>query len=186
MEHSSAILLRKMDWSETSIIATWLTEHFGKVRTIARGARGPKSTSRFDLFCEAEISYYPSRKSELHQLGETKVNAPFDASKSGVGNFYLCGYFAELADLAAPTAQASPEIFDLMRRAVRHLQGPPVGTRSLLHFEKELCRALGVHDESGRTPPVHALEGLMGKIPQSRRTVLSLIPRDENPVKAAA
>ena len=41
-----AILLRKMPWSETSLIVTWLTERFGTARTVARGARRPKRVRR--------------------------------------------------------------------------------------------------------------------------------------------
>ena len=46
MEQTPAILLRKTPWSETSLIAVWLTERFGAVRTVARGARKPKSAFR--------------------------------------------------------------------------------------------------------------------------------------------
>jgi DNA repair protein RecO (recombination protein O) len=43
MEQGCAILVRKTKLTESSLIVTWLTKDHGLVRTVAKGARTPKS-----------------------------------------------------------------------------------------------------------------------------------------------
>ena len=52
MDTSIAILMRKIRFSDTTLIVEWLTEDFGRLKTIAKGALRPKSTfaGKLDLF----------------------------------------------------------------------------------------------------------------------------------------
>lgn len=171
MEQTPAIVLRKSSWSETSLIITWLTERHGTVRTVARGARKPGNAfaGRIDLFYEAEISFQPSRRGDLHTLCEVAAVQPFDAGRAGSGGFYLGAYFAELAGAVAPPMHPAPEIFDLLRRGLAHVQKVPVGETALKHFEREMCRLLGVFDPEDKLSPPRALVALCGSLPRSRK-----------------
>lgn len=173
-ESTPAILLRKTLWSETSLIVTWLTSEFGTIRTVARGAKGPRSAfaGKLDLFYCADITFTPSRKGDLHALREVSIISTFDAAKSGYAAFHLAAYFAELAGLVAPSMNPSPDVYDLLRRALAFLQQSPANERALNHFEKELCRILGVHDSSGKIRPGEALLSLHGKVLPSRATAV--------------
>jgi len=175
VEHSTAILIRRRAWSETSWILTWLTLHHGKISTMAKGARRLTSTfaGKIDLFFIAEISFVPSQKSALHTLREIQVLQPFDASHLSGANLFLCGYFSELVDLAIEPGLPVPEIFDLLSRAVSHLQKTEATHRALDFFEQELARLLGIHHAS--TPPRTALENHCGRLPASRRPLLELL-----------
>jgi DNA repair protein RecO (recombination protein O) len=174
MEQTPAILLRKTHWSETSLIVAWLTERFGTVRTVARGARNPKSpfAGMLDLFYCADISFTISRKSDLHTLREVSLKAVFNVSEAGSAGFYLASYFGELAGIAAPSMHPAPKIFDLLQRGVNFVQRAPVTIKALNHFETELCRVLGVHDPAGRVRAIDALASLYGTIPASRQIAL--------------
>ena len=169
MEQTAAILLRKMPWSETSLIVTWLTERFGTVRTVARGARRPKSefAGTLDLFYGADISFSLSRKGDLHTLREVSVNAVFNVSAAGSAGFYLASYFGELAGIAAPSMQPAHEIFDLFDAGSTFCSNHPPACRALNHFETELCRILGVYDPKGNVAATDALASLCGVIPPS-------------------
>jgi len=174
MEQTAAILLRKMPWSETSLIVTWLTEGFGTVRTVARGARRPKSefAGALDLFYGADISFSINRKGDLHTLREVSLKTTFNVSGAGSAGFYLASYFGELAGIAAPSMQPAPEIFDLLGRGINFVQQAPATVKALNHFETELCRILGVHDPAGEVPAIDALASLYGVIPASRAVML--------------
>ena len=89
MEATAAILLRKMPWSETSLIVTWLTERFGTVRTVARGARRPKSefAGMLDLFYRADIAFSISRSGDLHTLREVSVRRVFNVPMRGSAGY---------------------------------------------------------------------------------------------------
>src|ERR1700744_2634820 len=75
LEQTTAILLRKTKFSETSLIVTWFTEGAGKLKTMAKGVRGPRSRfgGTLDLFHRCEIQFARSRKGELHALRETAL-----------------------------------------------------------------------------------------------------------------
>lgn len=172
-----AILLRKTPWSETSFILTWLTASFGAIRTGARGAARPGSSfaGKLDFLFQTEIEFTPSRRGDLHSLREVTVLAPFDVSRAGSAGFYLAAYFAEISGAVAPAMQPAPEIHDLLARALAYLQKTPASLKALSHFEKELCRILGVHDQLGGVEPVQALSSLCGGVPSSRRAALKFL-----------
>jgi DNA repair protein RecO (recombination protein O) len=174
MEQTPAILLRKTPWSETSLIVAWLTERFGTVRTVARGARRPKSpfAGTLDLFYGADISFSINDKGDLHTLREVSLKSVFDVSGAGSAGFYLATYFGELAGIAAPSMHPAHGIFELLQRGINFVQRAPVSVKALNHFETELCRVLGVHDPAGNVAAIDALASLYGNIPASRQMVL--------------
>jgi DNA repair protein RecO (recombination protein O) len=180
MEQTPAILLRKMPWSETSLILVWLTERFGTVRTVARGARRPRSpfAGMLDVFYCADISFTLSRKGDLHALREASLRTVFDVSAAGNAGFYVAAYFAELAGIAAPPMHPAPQIFDLLQRGIHFVQRAPVSIRAVNHFEAELCRVLGVHDAAGKVRPIDALASLYGTIPESRQLALKFFEKN--------
>ena len=63
---ASGLILRVRPLTETSLITHWLTPELGRVATVAKGARRPKSPFRgkLDLFYEADFSFTRSRRSE--------------------------------------------------------------------------------------------------------------------------
>jgi DNA repair protein RecO (recombination protein O) len=187
MEATPAILLRKMPWSETSLIVTWLTERFGTTRTVARGARRPKSefAGMLDLFYRADIAFSFSRKGDLHTLREVSVRSVFNVSEAGNAGYYLASYFGELAGMAAPSMQPSREIFDLLRRGLNFVQQSPASLKALNHFEIELCRILGVYDAQGNVAAIDALASLCGVIPASRAAALQFLGQADDRLSSA-
>ena len=175
MEQTRAILLRRLKWSETSLIVVWLSENHGVLRTMARGARKPASAfaGRLDLFFQAEISFVLNRRGgDLQELREVSVVSPFDASRAGGAGFYLAAYFAELAGHCAPAMQPAAEIFDLLTRALCFLQTKPATEAAMHHYERELARILGVHDPRGVVGASEGLAPLGGEIFKTRSAAL--------------
>ena len=67
-ERAEAIVLRVQPVTESSLLVLWFTREFGKLKTLAKGARRPKSPmrGRLDLFYQDEISFLRSLRSDLH------------------------------------------------------------------------------------------------------------------------
>ena len=80
-ERTTGVILRTRLLTETSVIVHWLTVDAGRLATVARGARRPKSAFRgkLDLFHEADLVYRRSSRSELHTLGEVVLRETFPA-----------------------------------------------------------------------------------------------------------
>ena len=156
MESTKAILLRKRKFSDTSLIISWCTEWFGCIQTIARGARRPKSplAGKLDLFFEAEISIVRS-----HYL-RTQTGA----------------YFVELIEICTERDHREPELFMLLHRAFDYLDTNDPTSRAISHFETELARIAGVHDQKKlKADPAYALGNLFGRLPLSRTPLLKTL-----------
>ena len=71
-ERTTGLILRTRPLTETSLIVQWLTADFGRISTVAKGARRPNSPFRgkIDLYFSADLSFQRSRRSELHTLRE--------------------------------------------------------------------------------------------------------------------
>src|SRR5438067_3031881 len=100
METTHAILMRKTLLSDTSLIVTWFTERHGKIKTVAKGARRPKSpfAGKLDLFFDAEIQWIRSKKSELHTLKEVMLREPFEGLREKYPRTQLAAYFVEVVE----------------------------------------------------------------------------------------
>jgi DNA repair protein RecO (recombination protein O) len=178
VESSGGILLRKRKFSDTSLIVSWCTESFGCVQTIAKGARRPKSAfaGKLDLFFEAEISIVRSRKSDLHTLTEVVLKNPFPGIRSNYLRTQTAAYFVELIEICTERDHREPELFWLLRRAFGYLDAKDATPRAVAHFETELARIAGVHDERRlKADPAFALGNLFGRLPLSRTPLLKTL-----------
>ncbi len=167
MEKARAILIRRIRFSETSLICVWLTRSHSKTKTSARGAQRPGSAfaGKLDLFYEAEIAFAKSRDGDIHALREVVLLQAFDGEGLHYANLAAASYFAELVDRVTEPAGHAEEVFDLLQRAVTYLRTERPTPRAISHFEAELCRALGIHDAD----PLHALTGQCGRLPSTSR-----------------
>ncbi len=182
METTAAILLRKTKLTETSLIITWFTEVHGKIKTVAKGARQPKSrfAGVLDLFFDCEISLARSRKSDLHQLREVELRNPHEGLRRDYGRVALAAYFVELIELVTEPDHPAPELHDLLRRAFGHLNDQPASLRALLHFESELTRLLGIQGQENVTPAV-AIGRVYHRLPSARPGLLKTLKQPVRP-----
>jgi DNA repair protein RecO (recombination protein O) len=176
LETTAAILLRKTKLTETSLIVTWFTEAHGKIQTVAKGARQPKSrfAGVLDLFFNCEIQFARSRKSDLHMLREVVLRNPHEGLRTDYSRVALASYFVELIELATETDHPAPELHDLMERAFSHLNEKPASLRALLHFETELARLLGIQGQENVTPAV-AMGRVYHRLPKARPGLLKML-----------
>src|SRR5215469_13434972 len=99
-ETVSAILLRRIRFSDTSLILTWFGQETGKIKAIAKGALRPGSqlAGKIDLFFQCELTISRSRKSEIHTIREVVVIQPFLKIRTDYLRMITASYFAELVE----------------------------------------------------------------------------------------
>ena len=170
--------MRRVKLTETSLIVTWLTESHGRLKTVAKGARGAKSAfaGQLDLFFLGEISYVHSSRSELHALREVRLVETHPQLRFDYPRLALAAYFAELIELVTEPDHPVPELYDLLKRALAYLNAHPANQRALVHFEKEVARSLGIHQET--TAPATAIARVYHKLPPSRDRLPPLPERE--------
>jgi DNA repair protein RecO (recombination protein O) len=172
----NGILLRRIRYSDTSLILTWFTDLHGKIKAMAKGALRQNSAfaGKLDLFfhCDLLISY--SSKTELHGLREVSIKTTFERIRTDYLKTSAASYFVELVEKVTELDHPAPEIYRLLLRALGYLDRQSPDTRGVLFFESELCKCLGLY-----TPDMHSaadkLVDAYGPLPKTRATLLSQI-----------
>ena len=172
----NGILLRRIRYSDTSLILTWFTDLHGKIKAMAKGALRQNSAfaGKLDLFfhCDLLISY--SSKTELHGLREVSIKTTFERIRTDYLKTSAASYFVELVEKVTELDHPAPEIYRLLLRALGYLDKQTPDTRGVLFFESELCKCLGLY-----TPDMHSaadkLVDAYGPLPKTRATLLSQI-----------
>ena len=145
-ERASGIILRTRPLTETSLIVQWLTPDLGRVATVAKGARRPKSSFRgkLDLFYEADFSFARSRKSELHNLREVVLRDTHSRLRENLGWIQQASYFTALIEQTTETETPLPGVFQLAHTSLAELSKHTPASRTVFAFEFKLLEELGL------------------------------------------
>ena len=172
-ETLNAILLRRIRFSDTSLIISWFSRERGKLKTVAKGALRAKSSfaGKLDLFFQCELTVSWSQRSELHTLREVVLGEPFAEIRVHYANTLAAGYFAELVEEATEPEQAETAIYELLVRAFSYLQTKPVTSQAVVFFEHELAKSLGL--KSNR--PDQSADHLPPSLQRTRTTRAKLL-----------
>ena len=168
MQATQAIVIRLTRLTETSLIVHWFTEAHGLVKTVAKGARRAKSpfNGQLDLFFGGEITFSRSQRGELHSLREVAIRDWREGLRRNYTSTLLAAYCCQLLEMAVEPEHPDPELHDLLRRALDHLDAASPSMRALRHYEAELARLLGItHHQS---PAELSLRDVLGLLPASR------------------
>ena len=146
IESATGLILRTRPLTETSLIVQWLTPNFGRIATVAKGARRNKSpfAAKLDLFLLADFSFSRSRRSDLHTLREVSVRKTHAALRNELGWLRQASYAAALIEQTTETETPLPAIFDLMKSFLEHLSKQPPQPKTIFSFEMKLLRELGL------------------------------------------
>ncbi|HBO45089.1 MAG TPA: DNA repair protein RecO [Planctomycetaceae bacterium] len=145
-EKAAAIVLRTIDFSETSLVVTFFTREFGKVGALAKGARRIKGPfeSALDLLALCRIVFLRKSSESLDLVTEAKLVRRFRPAGKDLAGLYGGYYVAELLDTLTHDYAASPELFDLADQTLAELAtGVAVG-KCVARFELGLLRLLGL------------------------------------------
>ena len=169
VQSTPATLIRLTRLTDTSLIAHWLTEEHGLVKTVAKGARRPKSpfAGQLDLFFGGEITFQRARRGELHALREVAIHKWREGLRTNYTSTLLASYFCQLLEAALEPEHPEPELNDLLGRALDHIGAAAATLRALRHFERELTRLLGVshHQQAADV----SLRDVLGPLPATRQ-----------------
>lgn len=172
---TQATLIRKLALTETSLILHWCSADFGLVKSVAKGARRPRSpfAGKLDLFFRCEIELVPARRGDLHLLKEVSVIDARPGIRVSYRQTLTASYFVKLLEMVAESETPVPELADLLDRALNYLDRQPPDLRALRHFEKQLAEGLGVA-EPGRDP-ARCIGDTFGVLPKQREELLRLL-----------
>lgn len=144
-EKTDAIVIRLVDFSESSAVVTLFTRDFGKITGLAKGARRPKSAfeSALDLLAVCRIVFLHKSSEALDLLTEAKLVRRFRSATRDLARLYAGYYFAELLGDLTDTADPHPELYDAASAALMALDGEADVPAVVARFELNLLRFVG-------------------------------------------
>lgn len=145
-ERTSAIVLRTRVHGESDKIVTFLTQDWGKITGIAKGAK--RSRRRFvnvlEPFTHIRLRFRPSRSDDLAFILGCELVQAFRRPSQDLQRFALASYMVELTDVMVAGREAGQEIYALLLHALVSLEEfSPLSSLFLPAFELRLLVEVG-------------------------------------------
>jgi DNA repair protein RecO (recombination protein O) len=153
IESATGIILRTHPLTETSLIVQWLTPSFGRLATVAKGARRSKSpyAGKLDLFYEADFSFSRSRRGELHALREVSLRQTNSPLREDILKLrqaaYAVAFIAQATEAETPLAP----IFELFQIFLKAVTSHEATSQTVFAFELKMLRELGLEPDWSQT-----------------------------------
>ncbi len=169
-EQTTAIVLRTVEFSETSLIVTLLTKDLGQVSAIAKGARRPKGPfeGALDLLAVCRVVVLRKNSDALDLLTEAKLHRRFRGADKSLERLYGGYYVAEMLRLLLVDHSPHSEVYDLTIRVLQQLDGTGNVAESLFFFDLQILRMLG------HSPGIESCTECGAKVIADRRIPFSL------------
>lgn len=144
-EQTLAIVIRRVEFSETSYVATLFTETAGKITGLAKGARRPKSSfeNALDLLCISRVMFLRKSNDAMDLLTEAKLERRFRAALKDGRRLYAGYYIAELLNSMSDERDPHPRLFRSAVSALIGLDGHADIVDAITRFELALLLDLG-------------------------------------------
>ena len=144
-EKTTGIVIRVVEFSESSCVVTLFTRSLGKITALAKGARRPKGPfeSAIDLLALCRIVLIHKTSDAMDLLTEAKLDRRFRSANRDLDRLN-CGYYvAELLRLLTDEADPHPELYDLAVETLLKIDEDGPLPETLLRFEAKTLQFLG-------------------------------------------
>jgi DNA repair protein RecO (recombination protein O) len=148
---TNAIVLRSIKLSETDKLITFMTEQFGKIKCVARGARKIKSrfAGSLEPMTYVYLIYFGKENQQLFSLNNADIIQSFHLLRENFQKLYTGIYLNELVDAMTAEVHEDRQVFRLHLESLNALQN-----QSNL---ETLCRMFEIRllSVSGHKPELH-------------------------------
>ncbi|MDD5140964.1 MAG: DNA repair protein RecO [Verrucomicrobiales bacterium] len=168
IESATGLILRARPLTETSLIVHWLTPDFGRIATVAKGARRTKSPflGKLDLFYRADFSFNRSRRSDLHTLREASLIETHGAIREDIFKLRQAAYATAFIEQATETETPLPAVYELLREFLDCLCKQKAAPQLVFAFELKLLRELGLEPNLAETKLAAGTKKIAGILAQ--------------------
>ena len=165
IDTSPALVLKSVDFSETSLILTLFTRNYGKVHGIAKGGRRLKNPfdSALDLLAQISVSFIRKNSDSLDILTEAKLVNRFRPTPGNMSGFYAAFCLVDLLNAMTGDGEPNPKLFDLACETLDRFESGDSPGLTLVRFEWKLLSLTGQEPatrfcvECGKPVPVAEL-----------------------------
>lgn len=143
---TEAIVLRSVNYGETSQIVTLFTRRLGTVAVMARGARGPKSKFGSSLrpLSHIQVVFYHKSSRDVHTLSECSHLSLFQRTYSDMSRLAVGVRIIELVGTLLGRPEPDERAFDLLLEVLGRLETAEQRWTNLLpYWQLQLTVGLG-------------------------------------------
>jgi len=145
---TDGLIIRAVDFSETSRVVTFFTRDFGKISTLAKGAKRLKSSfdAALDLLSQCQIVFIHKSTTSLDILTEARLIDRFRASTQDVNVYYAGLYVAELLLSCTEEFDPYPRLYAAAVATLKRLPSEDFRPQ-ILRFELTTLAEMGLLPE---------------------------------------
>lgn len=127
IQKTEAFVLKTQPFRSSSLIVTFFTLSFGKIRGMVKGVRREREVrgAFYELFSRVEIVFYEKLRSDLHLVSEASLLESNDVLRTQLETITSASYFCELVDLLTEVHDPHERIFELLEFSFRFLPSLP-------------------------------------------------------------
>ena len=145
IQTTEAFVLNRKDLRETSILATFYSKDFGKIKGILKGIRAERSKygSLAELFSLNKIVFYEKTKSEFNNITQCDLIDGFFGIRKDLSALAHATYLVELVDAMTEPNEKNAEVYELLYRSFKLLSAGEDANKIARIFEVRLLSSLG-------------------------------------------
>lgn len=146
IQKSDAILLRKRDLRETSLLLTFFTRDFGKVRGVLKGVRGNRARDGINplFFSYDQIVFYENKKNDFYIISSCETQNVFLNILKDWDRAAGMYYILELIDVFTEPGEKIESIFESLLNVLKSLDAKKEVNTITRFFEVKFLMSLGL------------------------------------------
>lgn len=142
-----AVILRSVNYGDTSKIISLYSKENGKINCIVKGARNIKSRvlGVIEPFNHITIVFYNKQNRDLQMLSKAETIKNFRLIKTDLDKLTVCYRMLEMMNKAVYDKEHSNELFELLIKTFTFInENSTEDFISYLYFQIHLCEVLGI------------------------------------------
>ena len=191
IQKTEAILLRRQEVRETSLMLTAFSRDLGKFQGLVKGVRGSRAAVPWYLepLTLQAVVLYERRRSPWMLVSACDLLDAFEPVRRDLARTAYASYCLELVDAMTGVRDPHPEIFELLLMTLRAMGRLEADLRSLARFvEVHLLKICGLLPQAESLPL--SQEGMVGlhqilRTPFSQMALVHLSPGAEQQLQRA-
>jgi len=150
IQKTEAIVLGATKLRETSLITTFLTRDFGKLKTLSKGVRqeGSSLLPLYEPFSHVQIVFYEKTRSDIHFLSESSQICFFPKIRADFEKISWASFLLELTESVLPLEEKNEALFELLLLVLHCMEGASVSPFVSI-FEVKLLWGSGLFPSLG-------------------------------------
>lgn len=152
LHKTKGIVLHKVKYGDSSLIAHIYTRDFGRQSYIVNGVRGKKSKFHFNHFqvltiLDMEVDHKPNR--EIQRIRELSIEHPFHHIHTDIVKNTIALFVGEVMYRCLKDIESNYPLYDYLESAIQMLDFTEKGTVNFhLIFLVQFTRFLGIYPEN--------------------------------------